>query len=303
MKFNMETLKNLEIDELFFECSFCMKELNRPMNLPCEHTVCELCYGKFLRQSLSNIYPLFYCFKCGKEFKLNDVYFNVILKKLLDKFKQNGISLETIKASKKTSLNEKINNQNKHSLNVPGQISESIVSFEPDNYEENVQNKPVEIIAKIVDDENEEETVAYIVEIDGNSKSSWQLLKGAIVKFMCSCLLRKNNNENFKEPFRRTSLKKVVISYHPQAISKILEIERQIKSKNQDIWFNTEKSYTQINFAKLASAIENCDIFICIVSKEYSKSLCCKNEILYANLLNKKIKFIYEENGNFRFDG
>jgi hypothetical protein len=302
MKFNMQTLKSLEIDELFFECSFCMKELNRPMTLPCEHTVCERCYGKFLRQSLSNIYPLFYCFKCGKEFNLNEIYLNTVLKRLLDKFKQNGISLETMKAPKKASSNEKMNNLNETTLNVPGLISESIVSFQQDNCVDTYQYRPVDIIAKNVDDENEEETVAYIVEIESNSTSPWLSFIGAI-NYLCPCLLRSNEMNQFKEPFKKSDLRKIFISHHFQSINQAFEIEKQIEAENSEIWFECDRIYNQINISKLACAIENCDLFICIVSKEYSKSLCCKNEILFAYLLNKEMKFFYDKNRNASFDG
>lgn len=90
----------------------------------------------------------------------------------------------------------------------------------------------------------------------------------------------------------------IFISYSHQNTSEVLEVIKYMQINRYRIWWD-EGIRTGVDYKEeIAKKINECEIFISFVSKEFieSKSSYFKNELSYAKELNKKIIMVYLQN-------
>ena len=85
---------------------------------------------------------------------------------------------------------------------------------------------------------------------------------------------------------------KVFISYRRRDKQKLFaqDLFDQLKEQNVDVWMDNEDMHPGDALPKeLAEAINNCDLFVCVLSKEYFESKWCEKEIRYAQYVEKRL--------------
>ena len=78
---------------------------------------------------------------------------------------------------------------------------------------------------------------------------------------------------------------KVFISYHQKDKQKLFaqDLFHQLKQRNVDAWMDEKDMHPGDALpTELAEAINNCDLFVCVLSKEYVESKWCENEFDFA---------------------
>lgn len=79
------------------------------------------------------------------------------------------------------------------------------------------------------------------------------------------------------------------ISYAHRDMEKALSIARGLSDRGYRIWMDVGLDACSAWPERIAEKIENCDVFIPLISETYQNSLACKNELNYAEMSKKKI--------------
>lgn len=311
-------LRQLKIDESFFECILCLGPLDSPISLPCEHTVCSKCLTIFEKQAMSNMYPNFYCVKCPKEFNVNfDTYKNIILEKLIEEFKHDKITLENIRLINNKGidiLNEKqmeelINDetvktvkieQNFHtsaliaesygslSFNQPSKnIIQSTIVEESTEEDESGKKTTDETISRVVTKIRANDvTVAYLVEKpEKPSKSFIEKMRN-----LCWCFKtpKIDPNRSYTQSFWKAKQNRIFFSCTSETRPIAHIIKRDLESLGHKVWLDNSEFYS-VTIEEKEKAIRECTFFIVCCNRSYLNSRNAKNELIYAWKLDKII--------------
>jgi hypothetical protein len=311
----LKVLRQLKIDESFFECILCLGPLDSPISLPCEHIVCSKCLANFEKQTMSNIYPNFYCVKCPKEFNVNfDTYKNIILEKLIEEFKRNKITLENLRLinnreiefSNEEQIEALLNNelaktikmeQNFHKSTVITESCDSLNFYQPsknliqsiitideeteeEESEKRSKNEAMSrVIAKIKADDI---TVAYLVE---ESERSTFLDK---IRNFCWCFTapRIEPNRSYAQSFWKAKNNRIFLSCTNDTRPTAHIIKRELEVLGYKVWLDNSEFYS-VTIEEKEKAIVECDLFFICGNSSYLNSRNAKNELIYAWKLDK----------------